>query len=242
MSTGIEQLVELWERTLPVSPVHRSVEILRMFPGAAHASGVESMTLSELDSELLRIRRMLFGDRFAALTVCQECGERSQMDFSAAAMEASEDPQPHTVSCMHDDIRLTIRAPTIGDLLAAVEAASPDAAGQMIVRRCIRSAERSGEPLDPEVFSAQLIDDAAARLERLESSARFTLEIRCPACGHAEEHAFDIGAYLWSEVQTEVMRALREVVQLARGYGWSEAEILAMTPLRRRLYLGMLPA
>lgn len=253
MSASITgQLVELWERALPASPAGRSAEILRAFRGGlahglahglAPSGAVESLSLGERDRELLRIRRALFGDRFSAVMACSACGERLQMEFSAADMEAGRaEGTSNELTYVHEGVSLTMRAPTVADLFAASAAADAEAAGQIIVRRCIQSAERSGAPLEADGFSPDLLEGAAAQLDRFESHSRFTLEMQCPSCGRTEDHVLDIGNYLWSELQTEVMRALREVTQLARGYGWREADILAMTPLRRRLYLGMLPS
>ena len=42
---------------------------------------------------------------------------------------------------------------------------------------------------------------------------------------------------VWSDLTDWVGRTLTEVHQLARAYGWSEAEILAMSGWRRRWYL-----
>jgi len=50
---------------------------------------------------------------------------------------------------------------------------------------------------------------------------------------------FDILTYLWSEIEDWAQRLLLEVHTLALAYGWSERDILAMSPRRRRLYLEM---
>ena len=47
----------------------------------------------------------------------------------------------------------------------------------------------------------------------------------------------DIVSFLWSEISSLAKRHLREVHTLAWAYGWSEADILAMSPARRQFYL-----
>jgi hypothetical protein len=42
---------------------------------------------------------------------------------------------------------------------------------------------------------------------------------------------------LWRALDRWARTALDEVRRLARGYGWSEQDILAMHPNRRRYYL-----
>ena len=52
----------------------------------------------------------------------------------------------------------------------------------------------------------------------------------------------DIAGFFWAELDAWARRLLREIHTLARFYGWSEAEILALSPLRRRCYLEMVQA
>jgi len=64
--------------------------------------------------------------------------------------------------------------------------------------------------------------------------------LSCPKCSHEWEMSFDICSYLWREVDNLAKRALREVAMLAAAFGWSESDILRMSPRRRRLYLEMI--
>ena len=49
----------------------------------------------------------------------------------------------------------------------------------------------------------------------------------------------DAGQLLWEEIEARALVLLREVHHLASAYGWSEAQILALTPARRASYLAM---
>jgi len=51
---------------------------------------------------------------------------------------------------------------------------------------------------------------------------------------------FDPAAFLLSEVDGYAARLTGEVHRLARAYGWSEASILEMSPVRRQRYLSLL--
>ena len=61
----------------------------------------------------------------------------------------------------------------------------------------------------------------------------------CPACGHDASITFDVVSYLWNEIDEWAKRVLVEVHVLAAAYGWSERDVLALSPRRRRLYLEM---
>ena len=65
------------------------------------------------------------------------------------------------------------------------------------------------------------------------------LSLSCPDCGHCWDVPFDIVSYFWGELHVWAQRVLREVHTLASAYGWREADILGLSPLRRELYLQM---
>ena len=68
----------------------------------------------------------------------------------------------------------------------------------------------------------------------------WVLALACPACGHRWQSVFDIAAFLWREIDAWAQRTLRDVHALARGYGWHESDILALTATRRQIYLEMI--
>ncbi len=51
------------------------------------------------------------------------------------------------------------------------------------------------------------------------------------------ERAFDVGGFLWEEIDVRARRLLDEVHALARSYCWSERQILELSETRRRAYL-----
>jgi hypothetical protein len=48
---------------------------------------------------------------------------------------------------------------------------------------------------------------------------------------------FDVGSFVWTEFSVWAQKRLEEVHLLASAYGWSEAEILELSPVRRRYYV-----
>jgi hypothetical protein len=49
-------------------------------------------------------------------------------------------------------------------------------------------------------------------------------------------------SYLWSELEEWAHRVLVDIHTLAGAYGWSERQILALSPVRRQLYVDMVRA
>ena len=104
------------------------------------------------------------------------------------------------------------------------------------------SATHDGSTATAEAVPETVVRALEGELDRLDPQADLTLELRCDACAHAWETVFDIAAFLWREVEVEARRMLRGVDVLARAYGWSEAEILALSHERRRSYLELVGA
>lgn len=77
----------------------------------------------------------------------------------------------------------------------------------------------------------------AEAAETADPAADVTLNINCPECGTATRAELDIASYLWTELDAWARDLLLDVHLLATAYGWSEPEILALSPLRRRYYL-----
>ena len=61
----------------------------------------------------------------------------------------------------------------------------------------------------------------------------------CPACTFTWSEPFDIVTFFWAEIDAWARRLLADVHVLASSYGWSERDILALSPVRRQYYLEM---
>ena len=76
-------------------------------------------------------------------------------------------------------------------------------------------------------------------MEEMDPQGDILLDISCISCGHSWKIVFDIVTFFWTEIDAWAHRILREVHDLAKAYGWREADILAMSPWRRQIYLEM---
>jgi hypothetical protein len=90
------------------------------------------------------------------------------------------------------------------------------------------------EELPEAAFAA--LDEALAAAD---PQADLELGVECPSCGERSSTRFDIGSFLWAELEHFAVRTLREIHVLASAYGWSESQILELGA-RRRLYLELL--
>jgi len=234
------QLLRVWEEGCTLNQAERPLAVLaEAAPDASHGE-LAALSIGRRDRRLLALREATFGPRFQALGSCSECGERLELAFSAADVRAGTDDVGPPGPLSLGELALEIRLPDSTDVAAAGQCSSIASARQTIARRCIGSAHRDGVPVAPESVPDELIPEIARRLEAADPGADTTLEASCPACQARSELVFDIASFFWAEIEGEALRLFRDVHRLAQSYGWREADILAMTPLRRRAYLELL--
>ncbi|MCC9739846.1 hypothetical protein [Streptomyces sp. MNU89] len=135
-------------------------------------------------------------------------------------------------------------ADSAGPAAAPVSADSAGPAAQarrMLLARCTVSAVRNGEPVPgdrlPDALPERVRRRIAEAAECADPAAEVTLHVTCPECGEATPAELDIASHLWTELDSWARDLLLDVHLLATAYGWSEPEILALSPLRRRYYL-----
>jgi hypothetical protein len=80
---------------------------------------------------------------------------------------------------------------------------------------------------------------AAAALAAFDPLSCFELDVTCPACSRQADIPVDLEAVLLGALAQAQRRMIAEVDRLARRYGWSETEILAIPAWRRRRYLAL---
>jgi hypothetical protein len=86
----------------------------------------------------------------------------------------------------------------------------------------------------------QVITHIATQMVEIDPQAEILFALSCPACQHEWQILFDIVSFLWTELSAQAKRLLLEVHELARHYSWHETDILAMSPMRRNLYLELI--
>jgi hypothetical protein len=224
----VVQLVDAWDAGLMQHPIDRALTVVAAFTGLP-TSVLADRTIGERDAVLLEIRRLLAGDRIAALTNCQKCAEPNEFRLDAGALPRTERSQDAaTISVRTQDRSVRARLPTSRDLAAVVECDDADVAARTLIARCLIDQVELDSAL------AGLIEDRMAEVEGL---AGLEISFTCSACDAANRVPFDIASFVWSELDTRMRRLLDDVDALAFAYGWAEADILALSDRRRALYV-----
>lgn len=202
------------------------------------------LSVGRRDAVLLAFRGRCLGPRLDVLTDCPACGEALDLVLStdelAAAMDFGASPFEAGGIIECDGLRLAWRVPTSGDVLALEATETTEEFRGGLLARCVE-ARREDTPIDVGQLPEEAIAELARALERADPGANVELGMACPACGHGFAALFDVVRYLWSEFGDLARGLIGQVHRLARAYGWSESEILAMSHARRQAYLSLIP-
>jgi hypothetical protein len=106
-----------------------------------------------------------------------------------------------------------------------------------LLEQCvIEASSPDGLPVALRELPEEVVETIIEALAECDPGAFTVLRMRCP-CGNEWAAELDIRIVVWNDLTEWVGRTLAEVHHLARAYGWSEAEILAMSGWRRHWYL-----
>jgi hypothetical protein len=235
------ELLEVWETGQDRDPARRALVVLAAATGAP-AADLLAVSIPRRDTLLFDVRRLTFGDELRAIVSCPACGESLEFSTTVTAFAPAESPPAESVTIETGTLRASIRPPTTVDLLAIRDARSIETARDELLSRCIESLERDGTPVPLASLGADEIAALAAVASDDGALSDLVLDLSCAACGAAWQSTFDVAAFLWEEVRAFASRLLPEVHRIARAYGWSERDILALSPSRRARYLELIEA
>lgn len=205
-----------WETGAERRPLDRALTVL----WAAGAGGDDpaSLPFVERDRRLLAIRAETFGSAMAARALCPGCGAELEMELDSLALSEA---LPGDDDAQSAQARINSR-----DLAAVADLPAEEIAAALRAR------------LAPAAFGEE-----AERIERAieaqAQSAELSTRITCADCGASWTETLDVAGYVWAEVERAAMALLNEIAELAAAFGCSEAEILSLSPARRRIYLSM---
>ena len=222
---GDAALLDVWERTSSLERPWRELALLEL-AGETSVEEAARLPVGERDRRLLALRTMLFGRWIPCETRCGTCDDRLEMELDGEGI-ANGSAAAHADGWIAEG-SVRVRPPDSMDIAAALVADDPAAA---ILERCLEPGSASA--------SESVRASAIGRMAELDPGAEIWLEATCPACGSSWTVPLDPAAIVVEEVDRHARRVLREVDQLARAYGWREPDVLALSPARRRAYLGL---
>lgn len=233
-------VLSLWEHASSQPPHRRDAALL-------HAAGMPlARSLGERNARLLALHAHWFGPEIELLSHCPACGTAAQFtaDSNALAAQAPvpDVPGPHHLLAL--DHEVCFRLPDGDDVAAAAAETGVDDTvfAQRLLARCVTSCARDGNPVRVEDIPRTVLDAISQRIEALDPGADISFALACPQCEAPWCASLSPGELLWRKLRAVAERLLLEVDALASAYGWTERDVLALTPLRRAAYLQMATA
>jgi hypothetical protein len=193
---------------------------------------IEALSITDLDTLLLLVRKVLFGDLIRADAICpaHECNERIEVSFQIEDYLANY--QPRKVRGVEptdeegwfrfQNLPVSFRLPTGDDQVVIAYQPHPEHA---LIQRCVY-------PSDLPVKQRRRVEKA---MEAMAPSLAQLLQGQCSECGAAVEILFDPQQFVLKELRNQAVFVYEDIHLLAMYYQWSEAEILAL-PRPRRMY------
>ena len=173
------------------------------------------------------------------MSACPECGSLLELKLIIEdLLGALPEPDGDALSMTAEGYELELRLPTVADLVAAQRAGDVGCAAVILAAACVTSCRRDGAAVSTDSIPSSVLDDAQQRLERFDLTSE-PLELGCPDCATEWSAALDIPTLVLAELEAEGQRLLGDIHVLARAYGWSEPEVVALPPARRRRYVEM---
>ena len=230
------EILGVWERGATQDWVNRGLTLLAAASPDARDE-LAALTIGTRDARLFQLRAQLFGYRLPCFAECRTCAAPLQFDLDAR--QFCQPPVLDDLSLFHvttDEFRVRFRPLNSEDLAAASACGAILSMRRTLIERCIVEVVRDGRTADADSLPRGVIEEIGDRMAQSDA-AELMLDLQCAACGQSWREPFDILSFLWTEIARSAKGLLQEVHTLAWAYGWSEAEILAMSPVRRRVYL-----
>jgi hypothetical protein len=234
------RLVDAWAAAGP-QPAWRRVPALLAALDGLPAGEAAQLSIGAVAAAVLRLVRPWSPGGLEATVACRACGEQLAVTVPLDdLLSVASDPAAGeaTADLEVAGRRLTVRAPRPDDVAAAATAPDAEAARRVLLSRCVTPVDPADDrPIDDETVAPAV----AEAWEALDPLAVVSFAVTCPACGLDDAPLADLVGWGWSLVDARVQLLLADVHRLASAYGWSEADVLALGPWRRRIYLELVP-
>jgi uncharacterized protein (UPF0212 family) len=238
MAPDSAALLTAWERGLRLPVPHRLLLLLAaVFPERSEEE-IAALSLGARDTLLLDLREHLFGSVLATVSACPKCNERLEATLQVADIRVSSKAASDEHKIIAHGHHIRFRLPATADVLAIPAGTNSEVARSLLIGRCVIEARDAlDNPVAPQALPPEVIPDICAQMADADPQASVDLSLNCPACGHSFDAAFDIASFLLAELHGWAQRMIADVGSLARVFGWREADVLALSPIRRQLYL-----
>lgn len=237
------ELLTVWERSLSAFPFERALAILSLASPESSPTALARLSIGRRDANLLQLREWAFGSELAIMTACPSCRQTLELTIPVAEFHVGSDQAMNAADNLESSLTLRdyhvhYRSPNSEDIAGCVRL-EPAASRRRLLACCVTDARWQGKSVSAEELPEDVVQKVEEQIAVIDPQSDMRLNFTCPECHQRWKEAFDIVSFFWAEIDAWVRRILREIDILARAYGWRESDILALSPVRRQIYLAM---
>jgi hypothetical protein len=226
------EVLDLWDRGVRLHPLDRGLLALSAV-SPSQSEDYADWLIGRRNRALFELHASWFGPHLRGWSACPRCGEKVEFDIDGGLLTATTQANGSSDGVMIRGERY--RLPSSRDL-ALVLSGNLETVAVRLLERC-----RLGGGSDVG-WNEVAVREAEEILAAADPLAETQLALDCPSCPHQWNDVLDIGSFVWAEIESRARRVLEEVHTLASAYGWSEAETLSLSAVRRASYLRMVQA
>ena len=220
--------------------------ILSVASSETSPAALARLSIGRRDANLLQLREWAFGPELAMMAACPTCQQTLEMTMTVSELRMSGCPAVKPTddfesALMLRDYQVRYRSPNTEDI-AGCAGLDLAASRRKLLACCVTEARCQGKNVSAEDLPEDVAQKVEEQIAAIDPQADMRLDLICPECHQRWQEVFDIASFFWAEIDAWARRVLREVNVLARAYGWRESEILALSPVRRQIYLAMAQA
>jgi hypothetical protein len=240
------ELLRIWEQGQKQTFTERALLLLAAACSEIPIHLQSQLSTGQRDRYLLDLQDLTFGSQLNCLVRCPHCSDQSEFPLMTTEIRKNTaDPfdEAHaaamTETIMSEEYEVVFRLPNSSDFLALGEARDGTSPRRQLLERCFLKVLDAQGQVPVNRLPEKVIEAVIDRMSQLDPCADIWLTLTCPSCGRPWQAPFVIVSFLWTEISMMAQRVLYEVHTLSRTYGWSEADILAMSAFRRQCYIEM---
>ena len=240
LAPNSSDLLRAWDGSLARSPAARPLTYLECLASNPPDRGWKHIPIGLRDARLLDLQEQTFGSQLHCLSDCPSCRTTVEFSLPVQVLRRPVPAESAVLEMQDQDTRVSFRLPDTSDLMEIDEAPDEVSAARQLFARCLVSASRAdGTPIPAHEIPDETVTRISEQMATADAQADVVVTLVCPECQHTWESPFDIALFFGIELHAWARRTLREIHELASAYGWSESEILHVSPSRRQAYLDM---